>query len=131
VCFNLFFSIVSLWDPRFGFLKEFRGAHHQRFLSALTNVLNFIPTPCVIMNEIFHEPTKHNHSKNVIHMFTLHICPMATKRSCQHCNKINTWTIREISNSDVILFVIKKNIVNSSIPRWWNIRNGKNNALEK
>jgi hypothetical protein len=94
-------------------------------------MLNFIPTQCAIMNELFCEPIEHNHLQDMIQMFTLHICPMATQRSCQHCDKINTWTSKEISNGDVILFVIKKNIVNLSIPKWRDINNGGNGALEK
>ncbi len=93
-------------------------------------MLNFIPTPRAIMNELFYEPTKHNRLQDVIHMFTLHICPTATQRSCQHCDKVNTLTSKEISNSDIISFVIKKNIVNSSIPKWWDINNGENNSGE-
>jgi len=41
-------------------------------------MLNFIPTPHAVMNEIFYEPTKYNWLQDVIHMFTLHICPRAT-----------------------------------------------------
>ncbi len=63
------------------------------------------------MNELFHEPTEHDHLQDVIHMFTLHIHPTTTQRTCQHCDKVNTWTFREISNSHIISFVIWKNIV--------------------
>jgi hypothetical protein len=30
----------------------------------------------------FHEPTKHNRLQDVINMFTMHICPIATQISC-------------------------------------------------
>jgi hypothetical protein len=56
---------------------------------------------------------------------------MATQRTYQHFDKIDTWTFRKIANSDVISFVIKKNIVNLSIPKWRDINNEENNALEK
>ncbi len=79
-------------------------------------MLNFIPTPCVIINELFCEPTKHNCLQDMIHMSMLHICPMATQRSCQHCYKINTWTSKEIFNHNVISFDIRTNIINSSNP---------------
>jgi hypothetical protein len=52
-------------------------------------------------------------------------------KKLQHCDKVNTSTSREISNGDVVLFVIRKNIVNLFIPRWKDINNGENNALEK
>jgi hypothetical protein len=64
-------------------------------------------------------------------MFTLHICPTAMQRTCQHFDKEDTWTSREIANSDIILVVIKKNIVNLSIPGWQDINDKENNALKK
>jgi hypothetical protein len=82
------------------------------------------------MNELLCEPTKHNRLQDVIDMFTLHISRMGTQRICQHFDKVYTWTSREIANNDIIFVVIKKFIVNSSIPRWWNIDNGENNALD-
>jgi len=94
-------------------------------------MLNFIPTPHAMMNEIFHEPTKHNRLQDMIHMFELHVCPMATQKSFQDCDKVDTWTSKEIFNSDIISFVIKNNTINSSIPKWWDINNEENNALEK
>jgi hypothetical protein len=94
-------------------------------------MLNVISTPCAVMNELFCEPTKHNHLQDVIDMFTLHIHPTGTQRTCQHFDKIDTWTFTEIANSDIILVVIRKNIVNSSIPRWWDINNRENTTLEK
>ncbi len=66
----------------------------------------------------------------MIHMFTLYICLTTTQRSCQHCHKIDTWTSREISNNDIILFIIRKIIINLSISRW-DINNRENCALEK
>jgi hypothetical protein len=83
------------------------------------------------MNELFCEPTKHNCLQDVIDKFTLHIRPMGTQRTCQHFDKVDTWTSKEITNSDVILVVIKLDIVNSSILGWWDINNKENNALEK
>jgi hypothetical protein len=94
-------------------------------------MLNFIPTPHVVMNELFCEPRKHNHLHDVIDMFTLHIYPQGTQKTYQHFDKVNTWTLKEIANSDIISIVIRKNIVNSSIPRWRDINSGENNALEK
>jgi len=64
-------------------------------------------------------------------MFTLHMHSTTTQKSYQHCDKVNTWTSREISNSHIISFVIQKNIVNSSIPRWRDINSGENSALGK
>jgi hypothetical protein len=94
-------------------------------------MLNLIPTPRVVINELFREPMEYNCLQNVIHMFTLHICPMATQKSYQHYDKIYTWTSKEISSNDVVSFVIKKKIISSSIPRWRDINKGENNALEK
>jgi hypothetical protein len=76
-------------------------------------MLNFIPTPHVAMNELLYEPKKHNHLQDVIDMFTLHIHPRGNQKTCQHFDKINTWTSKEIANSDIISIVIWKNIVNS------------------
>jgi hypothetical protein len=76
-------------------------------------------------DELFREPTKHIHLQDMIHMFTLHIHPMTTQRTCQHYDKVNTWTSREISNSHIISLVIWKNIVNLSIPKWKDINRGK------
>jgi hypothetical protein len=42
--------------------------------------------------------------------------------------KIDTRTYRDIANNNVISFVIRKNIVNSSTPRWQDINNGENNV---
>jgi hypothetical protein len=98
---------------------------------ALQQMLNFIPTPCAVMNELFREPTKHDHLQDVIHMFTLHIHPMATQRTYQQCHKINTRTSREISINHIISLVIWKNTINSSIPKWKDINRGENNALGK
>jgi hypothetical protein len=53
-------------------------------------MLNLIPTPRVVINELFREPMEYNCLQNVIHMFTLHICPMATQKSYQHYDKIYT-----------------------------------------
>jgi len=83
------------------------------------------------MNEIFREPIEHNWLQDVIHMFTLHVCPKAILKTYQHCHKINKWTSKEISNSHIVTFVIWKNIVNLSIPRRGDINNEENNALEK
>jgi len=83
------------------------------------------------MNELFYEPTEHNHLQDVINMFTMRICPMGTQRTYQHFDKVNTWTSKEFTNSDVISIVIGKNIVNLSIPKWQDINNGENSALEK
>jgi hypothetical protein len=77
------------------------------------------------MNELFNEPIKYDHLQNMIHMFTMHIHPTSTQRTCQHFDKINTWTSREISNSHIVSLVIWKNIVNSSIPKWGDINRGK------
>jgi hypothetical protein len=73
----------------------------------------------------------HFHAQAILHMFTIYICPTATQRRCQHYDKVNIWKSREISNNDIISFVIIKNIVNSSIPKWRDINSGENNALEK
>jgi hypothetical protein len=35
--------------------QEFKG------FKVLQQTLNFIPTPYVVMNELFHEPIEHNH----------------------------------------------------------------------
>jgi hypothetical protein len=56
---------------------------------------------------------------------------MGTQRTYQHFDKVNTWTSKEFTNSDVISIVIGKNIVNLSIPKWQDINNGENSALEK
>jgi hypothetical protein len=74
-------------------------------------MLNFIPTPYAMMNELFREPTKHDHLQDVIPMFTLHIHPTTTQKTYQHCDKVNTWTSKEISNSHIVLFVIWKNTI--------------------
>jgi hypothetical protein len=91
-------------------------------------MLNFIPTPRVVMNELFHEPTEHDRMQDTIYMFTLHIHSTTTQRTYQHCDKVNTWTSKEIFNSHIISIVIWKNIVNSSISIRGNISNGENNA---
>jgi hypothetical protein len=54
-------------------------------------MLNFIPIPHAIMNEVFHKPIKHNWLQIVIQIFTLHICPRATWRTSQHCHKKNEY----------------------------------------
>jgi hypothetical protein len=69
--------------------------------------------------------------KNMIHMFTLHIYPTATQITCQHCDKIYTWTSKVISNNHIVSFVIWKNTVNSSILGWGDINIGENSALGK
>jgi hypothetical protein len=97
----------------------------------LQQTLNFIPIPCQLMNGLFREPIKHDHLQDVMHTFTLHIHPMTTQRTRQHCDKVNTWTSKEISNSHIISLVIWKNTLNSSIPRWGDINKGENNALGK
>jgi len=80
-------------------------------------MLNFFPIPHAVMNEPFYETTEHYCLRDMVHMFTLHICPMATQESYEHCNKI--------FNSDIVLFVIRKNIANLSVPKWQNINRGK------
>jgi len=44
-------------------------------------MLNFILAPHVLMNELFHEPTKHIHLQDATHIFTLHICPWPPKEA--------------------------------------------------
>ncbi len=88
-------------------------------------MLNFIPTPCATMNELFREPTKHDRLQDMIHMFTMHIHPTTTQKTCQHFDKVKTWTSKEILNNHIVSLVIWKNIANSSIPRWGDINNGK------
>jgi hypothetical protein len=68
------------------------------------------------MNELFCDPLEHNCLQDVINMFTLHIHPMGTQRTYQHFDKVDTWILKEIANNDIISIVIKKNIVNLSIP---------------
>jgi hypothetical protein len=77
------------------------------------------------MNEPFCEPTEHDHLQDVIHMFIMHIHPMSTQRTYQHFEKINTWTLREISNNHIVSLIILNNTINSSIPRWRDINRGK------
>jgi hypothetical protein len=36
-------------------------------------MLNFIPIPHAIMNEVFCEPTKHNSLQDMIHVYIAHI----------------------------------------------------------
>jgi len=55
----------------------------------LQQMLHFIPTPYAMMNELFREPIEHNCLQDVMHMFTLHIHPMTTQKTCQHCDKTN------------------------------------------
>ncbi len=52
--------------------------------------LNFMPTPCVVMNEFLCEPTEHDHLQDVIHMFTMQIHPTSTQKTYQHFDKVNT-----------------------------------------
>jgi hypothetical protein len=87
--------------------------------------LNFIPTPCALMNELFYEPTKHDCLQDVIHKFTMRIHPTNTQITYQHFDKINTWTSKEIFNSHIISLVIWMNIINLSIPKWRDINRGK------
>ncbi len=47
--------------------------------------------------------------------------PHSHPKKMSTLHKVNTWTSREISNSDVISFVIKNNIVNLPIPKWRDI----------
>jgi hypothetical protein len=61
----------------------------------------------------------------IAHMPHGHPKKLSTLQQSRHMNN------QGISDSDVISFVIKTNIINSSIPRPWNIHNGENNALEK
>jgi hypothetical protein len=60
-------------------------------------MLNFFPIPHAVMNEPFYETTEHYCLRDMVHMFTLHICPMATQESYEHCNKIYTWTCKKFS----------------------------------
>jgi hypothetical protein len=53
-------------------------------------MLNLIPTPCVVMNELFREPIEHDCLQDVIHMFTMCVHPTNTQKNYQHFNKINT-----------------------------------------
>ncbi len=41
--------------------------------------MNFIPTPCQIMNESLHLPTKHDMLQNAIQVFTMHPFPHPPK----------------------------------------------------
>jgi hypothetical protein len=83
------------------------------------------------MNELLCEPKKHNCLQDVINMFILHICPTGTQRTYQHSDKVDTWTSKEIANSDIIAIVIRKNILSLSISRWQDISSEENNELEK
>ncbi len=64
-------------------------------------------------------------------MLTFHIHPTTTQRTYQHCDKVDTWTSKVIFNRHIVSFVIWKNIVNLFIPKWGDINNGENNALDK
>jgi hypothetical protein len=91
----------------------------------LQQMLNFIPTPCVMINKLLYESTKHDHLQDVIHMFIMHIHPMNTQRTCQHFDKVITWISREISNNHIVFLVIWKNIINLCIPKWKDINRGE------
>jgi hypothetical protein len=79
--------------------QEFEG------FRTLQQTLNFIPTPCVVMNELFCEPIEHNCFKM---WYTCLHCTYTpcTQKTYQHCDKVDTWTSKEISNSHIVYFVI-------------------------
>jgi hypothetical protein len=52
-------------------------SHEFKNLRTFQQMLNFTPTPCVMMNELFHEPIKHDYLQDMIHMFIMHILPRA------------------------------------------------------
>ncbi len=110
--------MVYEWDSNV-LSQEFKN------FGMLQQRLNFIPTPCVVMNELLYEPTKHDHLQNMIHMFTMHIHSTSTQRTYQHFDKVNTSTSMEISNSHIVSLVIWKNTVNLSIAMWGTSTRGK------
>jgi len=54
-------------------------------------MLNFIPTPHAVMNEVFREPTKHNRLQDVMHVYIAHMSQghlknLATLTQSRHMN---------------------------------------------
>jgi hypothetical protein len=58
------------------------------------------------MKELFRKPIEHDRLQDMIHMFTMHIHPMAAQKTYQHFDKVNTRTSKDISNSHFMSLVV-------------------------
>jgi len=65
----------------------------------------------------------------MIHVLTLHPCPMLVQRNCWYDNKIYTRTTWVISNYCIKTFVAEEYVVDLSIPQRLEIYKGQNNHM--
>jgi hypothetical protein len=94
-------------------------------------MLNFVPTPSWIMNELFSLPTTHYVLQNMIYVFTLHPCSTCTQKNCWHYDKIYAQATWIISNYHIVTFVVGEYDVDSSIPQRLDVYKGENSRKEK